>query len=466
MHGPPTSSTVPVNSGRLLASFLTPASYKQTSKRRHGIQYDHEKDEEGTPEIDQRRSHNESNQIMIVDGSNAGVAHDANGNMLRVPTGEPLTGPPRALTWNAWSQLVEVHDDAETLLQRNVYDALFRRTTRELGDSSVIHSYYNHQWRPIEERIGSSTDPSAVYFWGARHRDDLARRERDSNGDGVLDESHWCLMDYFDPAAVIDDQRAVVERYAYSAFGVASILAPDYTARASSAVGWNFLFHGQFEDPETAWQNYGYRFYAPTLGRWLQRDPIGEEGGVNLYGFVGNDTVNGVDRLGLMLDPNDYKAWPIPKHLLENGEVYDEFEFGAALFYYSYWGAIYALHKSQQELDAAGVNREYGGSVCSKCCSEEGKKYYKVLVTGPTPGESMGGNGNMGSWSVWRHGGVCPEGFVAQAGFHNHSYRTKQAGSDLPGTYSSYASGDEGDRERFLDPGYDRRQRRFAGVCR
>jgi integrase/recombinase XerD len=44
---------------------------------------------------------------------------------------------------------------------------------------------------------------------------------------------------------------------------------------------------------------YGYRYYDPITGRWPSRDPIGEEGGVNLYGFVGNDGVNWVDYLGL-----------------------------------------------------------------------------------------------------------------------------------------------------------------------
>lgn len=32
---------------------------------------------------------------------------------------------------------------------------------------------------------------------------------------------------------------------------------------------------------------YGYRYYNPEMGRWLNRDPIEEEGGLNLYGFVG-----------------------------------------------------------------------------------------------------------------------------------------------------------------------------------
>jgi len=43
---------------------------------------------------------------------------------------------------------------------------------------------------------------------------------------------------------------------------------------------------------------YGYRYYDPVTGRWPSRDPIEEEGGVNLYGFVGNDGVNKWDRLG------------------------------------------------------------------------------------------------------------------------------------------------------------------------
>jgi RHS repeat-associated protein len=44
---------------------------------------------------------------------------------------------------------------------------------------------------------------------------------------------------------------------------------------------------------------YGYRFYDPYLQRWVNRDPIGEVGGVNLYGFVLNNPVGLVDLLGL-----------------------------------------------------------------------------------------------------------------------------------------------------------------------
>ena len=47
---------------------------------------------------------------------------------------------------------------------------------------------------------------------------------------------------------------------------------------------------------------YGYRYYDPKTGRWPSRDPIEEEGGINLYGFVGNNPVSKFDRLGLVAE--------------------------------------------------------------------------------------------------------------------------------------------------------------------
>ena len=45
--------------------------------------------------------------------------------------------------------------------------------------------------------------------------------------------------------------------------------------------------------------DYGYRYYDPLTGRWPSRDPIGEDGGLNLYGFVGNHPTISSDRFGL-----------------------------------------------------------------------------------------------------------------------------------------------------------------------
>jgi hypothetical protein len=47
--------------------------------------------------------------------------------------------------------------------------------------------------------------------------------------------------------------------------------------------------------------DYLYRYYDPLTGRWPSRDPIEEMGGINLYGFVGNDGVNGSDYLGMVV---------------------------------------------------------------------------------------------------------------------------------------------------------------------
>jgi RHS repeat-associated protein len=43
------------------------------------------------------------------------------------------------------------------------------------------------------------------------------------------------------------------------------------------------------------------RYYSPTLGRWLTRDPIGYRGGINLYGYVDSSPVGNVDAEGLYL---------------------------------------------------------------------------------------------------------------------------------------------------------------------
>jgi RHS repeat-associated protein len=64
-----------------------------------------------------------------------------------------------------------------------------------------------------------------------------------------------------------------------------------------------YRFSTKYLDTETNLYYYGYRYYDSDLGRWLNRDPIEEEGGLNLYGFVENNPVNFVDALGLLAEP-------------------------------------------------------------------------------------------------------------------------------------------------------------------
>jgi RHS repeat-associated protein len=68
-----------------------------------------------------------------------------------------------------------------------------------------------------------------------------------------------------------------------------------------------FRFSTKYQDDETDLLYYGYRYYNASTGRWLSRDPIGIRGGLNLYGFVGNSSLDRFDKLGL-----DYLPYPFP----------------------------------------------------------------------------------------------------------------------------------------------------------
>jgi len=59
-----------------------------------------------------------------------------------------------------------------------------------------------------------------------------------------------------------------------------------------------FRFSTKSFDDETGFGYWGYRYYRPKLGRWLNRDPIGELGGVNVYAYVGNNATSWIDAVG------------------------------------------------------------------------------------------------------------------------------------------------------------------------
>ena len=60
-----------------------------------------------------------------------------------------------------------------------------------------------------------------------------------------------------------------------------------------------FRFSSDYHDDETGLLYYNYRHYSPNLGRWISRDPVGEEGGDNLYSFADNNGICRSDILGL-----------------------------------------------------------------------------------------------------------------------------------------------------------------------
>ncbi len=88
--------------------------------------------------------------------------------------------------------------------------------------------------------------------------------------------------------------------YAYTPFG---------TVTTNGDVTQPIQWSSEYYDSELDLVYYNYRHYNPTDGRWINRDPIAEQGGWNLYGFVGNSTILHLDILGMSLK----KKYPILK---------------------------------------------------------------------------------------------------------------------------------------------------------
>jgi len=89
--------------------------------------------------------------------------------------------------------------------------------------------------------------------------------------------------------------RSLAAHYEYDPYGNAIAASGPYSA----ANPWRFStkWHDT-ELPGNVLIYYGYRYYNPRLGRWMNWDPIEERGGVNLYGFVQNAPSINIDPTG------------------------------------------------------------------------------------------------------------------------------------------------------------------------
>jgi len=67
------------------------------------------------------------------------------------------------------------------------------------------------------ERYPNRTTPERQHVWGLRYVDDYVLRDRDSDGNGSLDERRYALHDYSNVTAITDAGSNVQERYGYDA---------------------------------------------------------------------------------------------------------------------------------------------------------------------------------------------------------------------------------------------------------
>ncbi len=153
-------------------------------------QYDREAG--GVVKLDQSRGHSKANELTAISrtiGSNwTDPAHDKNGNMTTLPKPLSPTGAYTAV-YDAWNRLTQIKDGPAVVATYR-YDGLHRRVKKDASGQSR-HYYHSHDGQVLEERLGASpnsANPRKRYVWDPGYTDCLIKRDRDSDGNGSLDE--------------------------------------------------------------------------------------------------------------------------------------------------------------------------------------------------------------------------------------------------------------------------------------
>ena len=214
--------------------------------------------------------------------------------------------------YDAWNRLVRVINVAMAQdVARYEYDGLNRRVVKNVFDGGSLdhrlHFYYNESWQLLEVRreedSTESEDPVEQFVWHPYYIDALATRFWDAAADGQSIEQHYFTHDAnFNVTAALDDSGDAVERYHYSPYGEVTFLDDVFDPIAESDIDNWHLYTGRERDPETGLQLNRNRYYHPSLGRWISRDPIGYEGSEwNLYEYVTSMPTIEVDSAGLSI---------------------------------------------------------------------------------------------------------------------------------------------------------------------
>ena len=211
--------------------------------------------------------------------------YDADGNLVSLG--------PWACAYDAANRLVSVSSNGAPLVA-NAYDWRGRRVHKTTPDAT--YTFFYDGWDLVEERIAyaDGTASTIHYYWGK----DVSGTLQGAGGIGGLlyltvDDAPFvpCYDSNGNVTRYLDASGRTVAEYVYAAFG------GTISASGPLADAFRFRFSTKYHDAETGLYYYGYRFYSPVLRRWLTRDPIGE-GGLNLYGFCGNNAVANYDKDG------------------------------------------------------------------------------------------------------------------------------------------------------------------------
>jgi len=147
-------------------------------------------------------------------------------------------------------------------------------------------------------------------------------------------------------AALLDSSQSPIISYAYSPLGDLVLTYGNFKQP--------FTLSTKSYSPETGLSYFGFRFYSAELGQWLNRDPIGERGGINLYNFVGNNPVMRRDPFGLdtamPVDGSDCPNYENQGRAEENRQVpqeYDQYGEQGDNDYYDGWVKTYEKEQAR-----------------------------------------------------------------------------------------------------------------------
>ena len=238
-------------------------------------------------------SPNNLNQYASINGTP--LSYDDDGNLLNDGA--------LACAWDGENRLVEATKSGTTAA--SLYDGMSRRVRKTVeagGTTTASTAFLYDGWNVVAEYDVSGGTPTlvATNIWGL----DLSSSIRGAGGVGGLLarlQAGGVVQSYTydgngNVSEMLDDAGSVAAHYEYDPFGgvVARTAPPRQPARGGSARSLRTM--------RTGLLYYGYRFYQPLSGRWINRDPIGEAGDINLYGFNYNNSMSWIDVLGLEIE--------------------------------------------------------------------------------------------------------------------------------------------------------------------
>jgi RHS repeat-associated protein len=277
------------------------------------------------------------NPVGTANERRVGYVYDAAGNRTRVVEDADGTGPgaaqARVYSANALNQYTAISglaaplhdiDGNTTLLQSGArlwsyqYDAQNRLVSGTDGATS-FQFHYDARNRCVARVINGEPRYLTYDGWSLlEDRDNTGRLSAKHLHGGSMDEvlatvtptgARYLHQDGLgNVVALTDGSGSVLERVRYDAYGQPEYLTAAGAVSGVSPTGNRFMFTGREWFSELGLQDNRHRYYQPGVGRWLSRDPLEEEGGLNLYGYVGNSPTALLDPMGLCCE-SELKAW-------------------------------------------------------------------------------------------------------------------------------------------------------------